>query len=142
MTNQELALTIINNQIEIQKIDQALAQQLAIRKQLNDQIQDAKNKIKELMPEGKIIKQLGDDELTITTWQTTSVTEDDVSKIDPEYLAEKELQNVVERNGHYYQKVGNTTLVKNMVKAGMPCPDGFKVKQTGAISIKFNGDVI
>lgn len=142
MTDQELALTIYNNQVEIQKIDQALAQQLAIRKQLNDQIQEAKNKIKEIMPEGKISKQIGDNELTITTWSTTSVTEDDVSKIAPEYLTEKEIYNVIERDGHYYQKSGNTTLIKNMVKAGLPCPDGFKLKQGHSISIKFNGEAI
>lgn len=149
MESESIATQILQNQIQLRKIDaelerqsETLKLQIELRNQLNQQIEDAKAKLKEIAPLGKITKKLGEDELSVNVWTTTRVSEDDITQMPEEYITEEEIFNVVERDGHYYQKHGNTELVKNELKAGMDCPPGFKVKENKAISIKFNGKAL
>lgn len=146
---QDIATQILQNQIELRKVNAELERQsevfkaqIALRDQLNQSIEEAKAKLKETAPLGKITKKLGEDELSVNIWTTTRVSEANIEEIPDHYITEEEIYNVVERDGHYYQKKGNTELVKNELKLGMDCPPGFMVKENRSISIKFNGKAL
>lgn len=148
-TAEQLTELILQNEIEIQKKNQELARRSEMFKQLieardalNEQVESAKKKLKALVPEGKFVKQIGDNKLSVNIWKTLRITEGNVNEMAPEYTKEEEIFNVVKRGGRYYQKHGNTTLVKNLVQSGMECPKGFVRKDGQSISIKFNGEAL
>lgn len=140
LLNTEIQLRRVNSELERQS--EAFKIQLALRDRLNEQIEQAKAKLKEIAPLGKVTRKIGEDELSVNIWKTTRVSEGDIKDMPEEYITEEEIFNVVERNGHFYQKHGNTTLVKNHIQLGMDCPSGFSVKESKAISIKFNGKAL
>lgn len=143
----ELTQLILKSEVEIQAKNQELAKRSKLlqeiidaRDTLNKQVEDAKKKLKTLIPEGKIEKELNGNTLSVSVWKTLRVTETNLEEIPEEYITEEEVFNIVEREGKYYQRTGNTKLVKNLIQAGMDCPEGFATKETKAISIKFNGN--
>lgn len=140
LLDKQIQLRKLNSELE--KQSEALKLQIELRNQLNQQVEETKAKLKEIAPLGKITKQLGDDELSVNIWQTMRVSEGNLADMPSEFITEEEIFNVVQRDGHFYQKHGNVALVKNLVQSGMDCPPGFDVKTNKAISIKFNGKAL
>lgn len=128
-----------NLEIELERRSELFKKQVELRNQLNQQIDEIKTRLKETAPTGKVVKKVGDNEISVNIWTTLKVSEGNLADMPSEYITEDEIYNVVERDGHYYQKHGNTTLVKNHIESGMDCPSGFIAKRGRAISIKFNG---
>ena len=69
---------------------------------------------------------LGDNTLDISIHNSSRIVVADPTKVTEEFLT----------------KVPNTKLASNYYKAGMDLPDGFEVKQSRSISIKFNGETL
>lgn len=142
LLEKEVALQKIEN--TLQKRSEAFKALIEERAILNNSIQELKDKLKEVAaPEGeKVVRELGNDTLSVNVWNTLSIKSVNLEEMDEQYVTEKEILNIVERDGRYYQRTGNTTLVKNLVENGLKCPAGFEEKRGRAISIKYNGKAL
>lgn len=148
-TVNELTDFILEGQIELRKKNDELARRseifrglIEVRDQLNSEIEKAKKQLKEMLPDGKIEKTIGNDTLTVTTSTAKSVVVNNLSLVPEEYLDEEEQQDIFERDGKFYKVVCNTGKIQEEIKVGKSCPEGCEIKKTRRISMKFNGKVI
>ena len=141
---QEMALEIINLESQLQRQTEEVKAQIAFYNQTKNQIADLKNRLK-YSTQGRIKKtiSLGDDTLDLSIYDTARVSVTNPSEVPDEYMTREEVENVFQdTDGKFYQKIPNTKLVSNLYKTGKHLPNGFEVKTSRSISIKFNGETL
>lgn len=141
---QEMALEIINLESQLQKQSDEVKAQIAFYNQTKNQILDLKERLKQSTT-GKIKKTitLGNDTLDLSIYDSARVSVKDPSSIPEQYITTTEVTNVFQgKDGKFYQKVPNTKLASNLYKTGKTLPEGFEIKTSRSISIKFNGETL
>ena len=112
-----------------------------LRNKIDDALKKAKQDLVGYMVEQGEEK-LETEDFSIRVWNETRVSCPDVKKVSKKYLKEVEIDNILERDGKYYQLQGNTDLVKNELVIGGELPKGFEVKKIQKASLKVGGKTV
>ena len=134
---------LISLQQSLQAFEAELGERLTTYQRQKQELESLKQKIKQ-ETSGRVSKTVEweGNKLTLSIYDTHSVSVDDPSLIEDQYKTEIELPDAYERDGKIYTQEINTQLVKNYLKAGKSLPPGFKDKTTRNIRLKFNGKAI
>ena len=125
--NKQTALTIIELETHLQQVSEQVKAQIDFYNKTKNTIEELKQKLKnETSGKVKETISLGDNTLDISIHNSSRVAVADPEKVAEEFLT----------------KVPNTKLASSYYKAGMDLPDGFEVKQSRSITIKFNGETL
>lgn len=131
---------------ELRVISDELAPVLARQQQLSKELSDLKVKIKEYadnvgLPDGGYVGTNPRFEIKLGTRRTGELVDIDAVK-DPALLEEIEVDHIIERDGKYYQVVGNTKAFnENYKKLGLDA-EGWTTKTTRTISFKIDGKAV
>lgn len=112
-----------------------------LRNKIDDALKKAKQDLVSYMVEQGEEK-LETEDFSIRVWNETRVSCPDAKKVPKKYLKEVEIDNILERDGKYYQLQGNTDLVKNELVVGGELPKGFEVKKIQKASLKVGGKTV
>lgn len=132
---------------DFQLIQNQLAPILAEQAKILEKLSELKPKLKEYaeknnLPDGKYSGSIPRFVTKLGTQRR--VVCEDVSKItDESLIKEVEIDNIIERDGKYYQKVGNVDAFKEQyLKLGIEDVAGFKVNKIKTISFTADGKVV
>lgn len=142
--SKEIALTIVKLESQLQQLSDAVKVQIDFYNKTKASIEQLKQSLKE-QTSGKIRETvtLGNDKLDISIYDTNRVSVEDEDLVPPEYATPIELKGVYQTpDGRFFKNEPNTKLVSNIYKAGGELPEGFTVKTSRSISIKFNGEAL
>lgn len=142
--NKETALEIIKLESQLQQISDQVKAQIDFYNQTKADIEALKQRLKNETT-GKIKETviLGENKLDLSIYDTNRVLVKDPTLISEEYTTTVQVDNVFQgKNGKFYQRVPNSKLAGNIYKAGGTLPDGFEIKTSRSISIKFNGETL
>lgn len=140
--NQETALSILKLESQLQQVLEQVKAQIDFYNKTKSDIETLKQRLKD-ETSGKIKEtiSLGDNTLDISITNRNTVVVSDESQVPDEYTTTIQVENVFQApNGKFYQKIPNTKLVSNLIKAGAELPAGFNTKTSRSISLKFNGE--
>lgn len=142
--NQETALQILQLETQLQQVSEQVKAQIEFYNQTKASIENLKQKLKsETSGKVKETLTLGDNQLDISIYDTNRVLVSDEELVPPEYATPVELKGVYQTpDGRFFKNEPNTKLVSNIYKAGGDLPEGFTVKTSRSISIKFNGEAL
>ena len=142
---QEQALMVVQLQKDIEQNNERFKSFLEEQQNLANQLNQLKTLLKDEMSKHNIkelISPKGVEDWSIKVWETTKVSVENINEVDEEYIDFVEVNGISEKGGKYYQKTGNTKLVKNLVLNGVNPPKGFSIKKTPSIKITVNGKVV
>jgi len=142
--NKETALSILKLESQLQQVSEQVKAQIDFYNQTKAEIEELKKRLKEETT-GKVKESisLGDNTLDISITDRNTVVVSDETQVPEEYTTTVQVDNVFQApNGKFYQRIPNTKLVSNYLKAGLNPPAGFDVKKSRSISIKFNGKTL
>lgn len=142
--NQETALQILQLETQLQQVSEQVKAQIEFYNQTKASIENLKQKLKnETTGKVKQSFNLGDNTLDLSIYDTNRVTVADEDLVPPEYATPVELKGVYQTpDGRFFKNEPNTKLAANIYKAGGDLPEGFTVKTSRSISIKFNGETL
>lgn len=140
----ETALQIINLQNQLEQQSEVVKAQIEFYNKTKAEIEFLKQRLKD-ETKGKVKQtiKVGENSLDISIHDNNRISVKDASLVPEEYTTTIQVDNIFQApNGKYYQRVPQTKLVDNLVKAGKGLPPGFELKKTRSISIKFNGETL
>ena len=142
--NIKMALEIIKLESQLQQVSDQVKAQIDFYNQTKADIEALKQRLKNETT-GKVKETiiLGGNKLDLSIYDTNRVLVKDPTLIPEEYTTTVPVDNVFQdEDGKFYQRIPNSKLAGNMYKAGGTLPDGFEIKTSRSISIKFNGEAL
>lgn len=145
ITSDEMAIALAKN---IEELELALNsnEQFKAFLKATQELDAMKTAFKDYLKQHMIeqdIKQLtspnGKDDWQATLSKAHTVTCNDMSEVEDDFIIEEEITDAIIRDGKAYRKVPNLKAVQELDKIGATMPSGFEVKITPRFSLKMGG---